>query len=202
MAKIDKINVNSTTYDIGADASNVEYSYGGSGTAVTVVDNVSDAVDELYDYKQDALVSGTNIKTVNGNSLLGSGDLTISGTAFSFVGMVVSGTNLTTEASVKALYGSGTSWSLISSVMLASEHVFGNGYITAMTDGSTLGGLRSRGDNAAPTLYGQLVGYTTQTGTLAAGGMGVPTKTELGSNPEYSGLIADTITVYSWERTA
>lgn len=29
--------------------------------------------------KQDALVSGTNIKTVNGNSLLGSGDLTISG---------------------------------------------------------------------------------------------------------------------------
>jgi len=29
--------------------------------------------------KQDTLVSGTNIKTVNGNSLLGSGDLTISG---------------------------------------------------------------------------------------------------------------------------
>ncbi len=29
--------------------------------------------------KQDTLVSGTNIKTVNGNSLLGSGDLVISG---------------------------------------------------------------------------------------------------------------------------
>ena len=29
--------------------------------------------------KQDTLVSGTNIKTVNGNSLLGSGDITISG---------------------------------------------------------------------------------------------------------------------------
>lgn len=29
--------------------------------------------------KQDALVSGTNIKTVNGNSLLGSGDLTVGG---------------------------------------------------------------------------------------------------------------------------
>jgi len=29
--------------------------------------------------KQDTLVSGTNIKTINGNSLLGSGDLTISG---------------------------------------------------------------------------------------------------------------------------
>lgn len=31
------------------------------------------------DGKQDALVSGANIKTINGNSLLGSGDLTISG---------------------------------------------------------------------------------------------------------------------------
>lgn len=29
--------------------------------------------------KQDTLVSGTNIKTVNGNSLLGDGDITISG---------------------------------------------------------------------------------------------------------------------------
>lgn len=29
--------------------------------------------------KQDALVSGTNIKTVNGSSLLGSGDLVVSG---------------------------------------------------------------------------------------------------------------------------
>lgn len=33
----------------------------------------------LANSKQDALVSGTNIKTVNGNSLLGSGDVTISG---------------------------------------------------------------------------------------------------------------------------
>lgn len=32
---------------------------------------------DLANGKQDALVSGTNIKTVNGNSLLGSGDLTI-----------------------------------------------------------------------------------------------------------------------------
>lgn len=36
-------------------------------------------VDELEANKQDELVSGVNIKTVNGNSLLGSGDLPISG---------------------------------------------------------------------------------------------------------------------------
>ena len=29
--------------------------------------------------KQDTLVAGTNIKTINGNSLLGSGDMVISG---------------------------------------------------------------------------------------------------------------------------
>lgn len=37
------------------------------------------AVKTYADTKQEALVSGTNIKTINGNSLLGSGNLTISG---------------------------------------------------------------------------------------------------------------------------
>ena len=37
------------------------------------------AVKTAVDAKQDTLVSGTNIKTINGNSLLGSGDLTVGG---------------------------------------------------------------------------------------------------------------------------
>ena len=36
-------------------------------------------VDDLLDDKQDTLVSGTSIKTLNGNSLLGSGNISISG---------------------------------------------------------------------------------------------------------------------------
>lgn len=36
-------------------------------------------IDKLLTAKQDTLVSGTNIKTINGNSLLGSGDIVISG---------------------------------------------------------------------------------------------------------------------------
>ena len=36
-------------------------------------------VDDLLDTKQDTLVSGTSIKTLNGNSLLGSGNISISG---------------------------------------------------------------------------------------------------------------------------
>jgi len=52
------------------------------------VDNTSDlnkpvstATQNALDTKQVTLVSGTNIKTVNGNSILGSGDLVISGVA-------------------------------------------------------------------------------------------------------------------------
>lgn len=37
-----------------------------------------------FDGKQAALVSGTNIKTINGSSILGSGDLTVSGTVTGF----------------------------------------------------------------------------------------------------------------------
>jgi hypothetical protein len=39
----------------------------------------SDELDDAIAEKQDALVSGTNIKTINGNSLLGTGNLVISG---------------------------------------------------------------------------------------------------------------------------
>ena len=56
---------------------------------LTVIDNTSgvntgdDAVNSLYSglesSKQDTLVSGTNIKTINGTSILGSGDMTVGG---------------------------------------------------------------------------------------------------------------------------
>ncbi len=57
-----------------------------SDVGLSNVDNTSDAnkpistaTQTALNAKQDTLVSGTNIKTVNGNSLLGSGDLTIGG---------------------------------------------------------------------------------------------------------------------------
>jgi hypothetical protein len=40
---------------------------------------VNENIDDIYAEKQDALVSGSSIKTINGNSVLGSGDLVISG---------------------------------------------------------------------------------------------------------------------------
>lgn len=46
---------------------------------LSVLATVRDWVKSLVSGKQDALVSGANIKTVNGNSLLGSGNITIEG---------------------------------------------------------------------------------------------------------------------------
>lgn len=40
---------------------------------------ISTATQTALDAKQNTLISGTNIKTVNGNSLLGSGNVAISG---------------------------------------------------------------------------------------------------------------------------
>lgn len=57
-------------------ASDVSYTNTSSGLTAT---DAQDAIDELktgLNSKQDTLVSGTSIKTVNGNTLLGSGDIT------------------------------------------------------------------------------------------------------------------------------
>lgn len=43
-----------------------------------VISKVNENIDDIYAEKQDILVSGSTIKTINGNSLLGSGDLEIS----------------------------------------------------------------------------------------------------------------------------
>lgn len=51
---------------------------GGNSPSDDVVSSQK-AIKTKIDTKQDTLVSGANIKTVNGNSLLGAGDITISG---------------------------------------------------------------------------------------------------------------------------
>jgi len=60
---------------------------------------LSSSVTTALSTKQDTLVSGTNIKTINGGTLLGSGDVTVQAT-------LVSGTNIKTINSA-SLLGSG-----------------------------------------------------------------------------------------------
>ena len=62
------------TIGIGTSAND-----GTGDTIRTGFTKVNENFTEVYDGKQDTLVSGTNIKTINGSSVLGSGDLTISG---------------------------------------------------------------------------------------------------------------------------
>lgn len=47
-------------------------------TELTYVKGVTSSIQTQLNGKQAALVSGTNIKTINGSSILGSGNLTIS----------------------------------------------------------------------------------------------------------------------------
>jgi hypothetical protein len=70
-------------------------------------DDMADLFDQAANQgkngKQDTLVSGTNIKTVNGNTLLGSGDLTVSSTPSwgSITGTLSSQSDLNTALSGK-----------------------------------------------------------------------------------------------------
>lgn len=76
---VKKVRIPSGTYDINdARISGVDSTVtAGSGNVVTsgAVATALAAVSEALDDKQDTLVSGTNIKTVNGTSLLGSGNI-------------------------------------------------------------------------------------------------------------------------------
>ncbi len=70
-----------------------------SSTEFGYLDGVTSAIQTQIDGKQATLVSGTNIKTVNSTSLLGSGDVAVQAT-------LVSGTNIKTINST-SLLGSG-----------------------------------------------------------------------------------------------
>lgn len=50
-------------------------------SAADVRNSFEDTLDEVNATKQDKLVSGSNIKTINGNDVLGSGDITIQGSS-------------------------------------------------------------------------------------------------------------------------
>lgn len=88
-----------------------------SNTISGQISTLSGKYTNLYTNKQDKLVSGTNIKTVNGTSLLGSGNVTVQET-------LVSGTNIKTINN-QSILGSGnitisaggTSWGNITGTL-------------------------------------------------------------------------------------
>lgn len=182
MANITQINVNGTTYDIkDANAGNVGHDDSASaGSAVPI-----------------------NADQLGGYSLLNLLKLIYP------VGSVYLNINNINPSS----FITGTTWELISSVGLASNHVFGNGIALGLSNGTNKFGFQRNAVNtsvnggltASDATFGGTVG-TSQSGnnqtTSVSAVLGVITKTEAGDNPEYSGIIADTITLYTWKRTA
>jgi len=88
----------------------LDASSGGGGSAIWgditgIISNQTDLQDAL-DAKQDTLVSGTNIKTINGSSILGSGNLTIttSATWGSITGTLSAQTDLQSALNAKVPY--------------------------------------------------------------------------------------------------
>lgn len=88
--------------------------------ASTTVAPSATAVNTALASKQDNLVSGTNIKTVNGSSLLGSGNITITGSgvdvpSYSIIGnstaSTVTNSSITYKASGKQTYTGTLTWS-------------------------------------------------------------------------------------------
>jgi hypothetical protein len=133
------------------------------------VDNTSDAnkpvstaTQTALNAKQDTLISGTNIKTINGNSILGSGNLSISGgggatnlayTASATNGIVTSDTG--TSATIPA--GSTTNASL----MLPADKSKLDGIATGATANSTDAFLLSRANHTGSQAISTVTGLQT-----------------------------------------
>ena len=93
MSKIKKIKIENTTYDIGANYSDI------------------DGTPDLSQ-KQDTLISGTNIKTINNQSILGSGNINIEGGSGTPTDVQINGSSITSSGTAnivtEGVYNSST----------------------------------------------------------------------------------------------
>lgn len=109
--------------------------------------------------KQDTLISGTNIKTINGASVLGTGDLTVSSSASwgSITGTLSSQTDLNTALSGKASTGAVTGTGItMSTARILGRSTSGTGAIEEITVGTGLtlsaGTLSASGGSSSLTV--------------------------------------------------
>ena len=129
-----------------------------SPTELSYLDGVTSSIQTQIDSKQATLVSGTNIKTVGGNSLLGSGDVGTLGVAYGGTGAtsltsgyVLKG-NGTSPVSASVIYDDGTNVGIGTSSPAEKIHIDGGvaaGYLKVTNNASTQGievGISNAGD--------------------------------------------------------
>ena len=172
---------------------------------------------------QDKLISGETIKTINNESLLGSGNIEIKSSASIFFGngedTPIIDETINKIYPVGSVYFSvdnidpstlfGGTWELIGNKLAVRENIFGNGLSLALTNGTVLGSaavLTTGGSGTQNQLgFSSAFGLNAGTATSRIGinsntSVGLPTKEQLGDNLENSGIIVDTETIYSWKR--
>lgn len=99
----------------------------------------------------------------------------------------------------------GGTWVQIGTKLAVRENVFGNGLGLSVSNGSIQRTLCGGGEyeNFRPNGVGRAIGTRLGNGGIDVyPSWGVLTKSMCGDNPQYSGLIVDTETIYSWKRTA
>jgi len=134
------------------------------------VDNTSDAnkpvstaTQTALNAKQDTLVSGTNIKTINGQSILGSGNLSISGGGggATNLGYTASATNgiVTSDTGTSATIPAGSTTN--ASLMLPADKSKLDGIATGATANSTDAFLLSRANHTGSQAISTVTGLQT-----------------------------------------
>lgn len=171
------------------------------------LDGVTSSIQTQINSKQATLVSGTNIKTVGGASLLGSGDVGTLGVAYGGTGAtsltsgyLVKG-NGTSAASASIVYDTGTNVGVGDASPAYKLTVAGDIRVTGGGDiriSSATGTTTSGGDSTlysdANDLYfgvnGSVRMYVASGGNVGVGTTSPSSKLTVGGNPPQSGAIA------------
>lgn len=128
----------------------------GTQTASTIIDfnSAADArVAAGITGKQDTLVSGSNIKTINGVSVLGSGDITVSGGATDLG-------NTTTGSTVTLTSSTGASTVLVAAGTAGKAGIMTNSQATALVNATNdITTLQSSKQNTLPTVTATRITY-------------------------------------------
>ncbi len=128
-ADIQTISTGTTGTDFNVVSSGTDHQFNLPTASATTRGALSTTDWSAFNGKQAALVSGTNIKTVNGNSLVGSGNLTISSNPRTLASLI--GSNLIGTANQIS-----TSYKIAGGTLVANNSIFINDLLTK-TAGST-----------------------------------------------------------------